>query len=239
VIRLHLTAAIVAAAALAAGAGAATVQNECSGLMVCVPVAGPWVAIDQPAASRLAPSTTYQLSCPQRNMIVGGVFALVSDPAVDVEFLGRIGSPVNPGITTRREAVFLGTYVGAARRPTSFQPRIGCIPTSGGGGRGTTSRHATAPQPAREPLTRQAISIRLRTTDARLFSYGCARGQRLVSSSSAVAFHLRTPPSEAMLRSVRATRSVRNGRILVAVQTTTAAPTEAVEIQILAVCTEA
>ena len=38
--------------------------------------------------------------------------------AVDVMFLGLLGSPVNPGITTSRSVVFAATYGGDRRRAT-------------------------------------------------------------------------------------------------------------------------
>ena len=105
-----------AALAVAAPAGGA---NECDGLMVCVPVAGPWVVVP---ASTGAPRerVEFQLTCP-RGYVVGGLDARLSVRAIDVGFIGTLGSPVNPGITTSRSAVFLGTYVGrpAARRRSS------------------------------------------------------------------------------------------------------------------------
>ena len=54
----------------------------------------------------------YQLTCP-RGHVVGGLDARLSVRGIDVSFLGRLGSPVNPGITTTRSAVFAATYVGS------------------------------------------------------------------------------------------------------------------------------
>jgi hypothetical protein len=59
---------VAAAAWGAAAAGAAT--TECRGLMVCVPVAGPWVLATQAG-------TEFQLDCPKR-YIVGGLDAELS-----------------------------------------------------------------------------------------------------------------------------------------------------------------
>ena len=77
-----------------------------------------------------------------REGVVGGVDARASEVAVAVEFPGRIGSPVNPGITTTRSLVFKGTYAGRVSRTTSYRPFIGCIPGGGGGPRTPTASRA-------------------------------------------------------------------------------------------------
>ena len=126
-----LVAALTVAAALTVGVTPGQAADECKGLQVCIPVAGPWVVIPVPGgASAMA---NWRLVCPQG--VVGGVDARVSEATVAVEFPGRIGSPVNPGITTSRALVFRGIYAGRARKPTSYRPFIGCIPTAGGGPR--------------------------------------------------------------------------------------------------------
>ena len=125
---------LVAALALAAPAGSA---NECDGLQVCVPIAGPWVVV--PAATGTARrQVSWQLTCPRRH-VVGGLDAELSQRAIDVSFLGRLGSPVNPGITTSRSVTFLGAYVGTSPRAPTFKPYVGCMPTQGGGSRVPTS----------------------------------------------------------------------------------------------------
>ena len=125
---------LVAALSLAAPAGSA---NECDGLQVCVPIAGPWVVV--PAATGTTRrQASWQLTCPRR-FIVGGLDAELSQRAIDVSFLGRLGSPVNPGITTSRSVTFLGAYVGTSPRAPTFKPYVGCMPTQGGGSRVPTS----------------------------------------------------------------------------------------------------
>ena len=54
------------------------------------------------------------------------------------------GSPVGPGVTTRRSVVFHAVRGRAGAGTSSFQPFIGCIPTSGGGGRALTGVAASA-----------------------------------------------------------------------------------------------
>jgi hypothetical protein len=115
---------------VAAPAGGA---NECNGLQICVPVRGPWVVVPGgEGASR--PRTEFQLSCPRRH-IAAGLDAELSIKALDVGFYGKLGSPVNPGITTRRDVTFFGVNVAARRRPATFRPYLGCIPSAGGGPR--------------------------------------------------------------------------------------------------------
>ena len=50
-------------------------------------------------------------------------------------FLGALGAPVNPGVTTSTGAVFLGRVVRNGVAGASFRPHLGCIPASGGGHR--------------------------------------------------------------------------------------------------------
>ena len=108
-----LLVALVAAAALAAPAGAQAPQtNECRGLMVCVPVPGPWVTVPARGAP---PIVRYQLACPGEGRIVGGLDALISSEAVAVSFDAKIGSPVNPGISTTSAAVFTAVDTGTRR----------------------------------------------------------------------------------------------------------------------------
>jgi hypothetical protein len=151
---IALATALVGVAVLAFGAGSAGATRECDGLQVCVPVAGPWVVV--PASEGAPrPQVEFQLSCPRR-YVVGGVDAELSHRAIDVSFLGRMGSPVNPGITTSRSVVFVASYVGATARGPTFRPHIGCMPAAGGGARIPTS--ATAFPPG-EPLVRHVRTI--------------------------------------------------------------------------------
>ena len=139
------------AAALTTANPASAATRECNGLQICVPVAGPWVVV--PTAGAVRQRVEYQLDCP-RGYIVGGLDAELSTQAIDVSFSGTMGSPVNPGITTSGSAVFSATYVGTdSRAAASVRPHIGCIPTSGGGGRTPTAASAVFP-PGR-PTTRR------------------------------------------------------------------------------------
>lgn len=198
----------VAALAVASSAGGA---NECDGLMVCVPVQGPWVVV--PTSGGVPrPEVEYQLTCP-RGHVVGGLDARLSERAVDVGFLGMLGSPVNPGITTSRSAVFLASYVGASARAPSFRPFIGCMPGAGGGTRVPTS--ASAFRPGR-PTTRRVKTVRIRPGEATVTQH-CAARERLVRASHAFGIATRTPPGASLVESLTADQLVRGREVVVRV----------------------
>src|SRR5262249_38786940 len=126
--------AVLAALACAVAVSPASATNECKGLQVCVRIAGPWV-LASPG------QVEYQLDCPKK-YVVGGLDAELSSRRIDVGFVGSLGSPVNPGITTSTSAVFLGRLVHGHDPAASFRPHIGCVPASGGGQRTPTAYHA-------------------------------------------------------------------------------------------------
>jgi hypothetical protein len=228
VLGLALVAGLLAGGAERAGAA----TNECRGLMICVPVAGPWVLV--PTASAVPRQRVeYQMTCP-RGYIVGGLDAELSDRMIDVGFVAMLGSPVNPGISTARSVVLLGMYVGSGARAASFRPHIGCIPASGGGGvRIRTS--ATAIFRPGEPTVR-----RVRTADLapgrRQVSLACRRGERLVSGTHAVGFYTSAPPSPAQAATVHASRTIRNGQVVVSVRAGAALEGERAVVQVTALC---
>jgi hypothetical protein len=221
------------AAAVVAGLVAAVPAvgaKECDGLQVCVPVAGPWVVV--PASRGVPrPKVEYQLSCP-RNHVAGGLDAELSQRAIDLHFLGTMGSPVNPGISTARAVVFVGSYVGEAPRGPTFKPYLGCIPSAGGGGRVPTSVGAFPPG---QPTTRRVRNVRVRpgiTTVAQ----GCRAGERLVDAAHAFAFNTRTAPSTSLVSSVSGRRTIRNGRVVVRVSGDAELGSVRALVQVQAVC---
>ena len=223
---------VVLAFALALGAPAAHAADECRGLQSCIPVAGPWVVIPAPAAVGEYPTTLYELRCPRRAGTIGGLDARVSDPAIDLAFIGNLGSPVAPGVTTSNAAVFVGTYTGLVRRPTTFRPFLGCIPSAGG-----RSQTALTASPPGRPTVRRVRALRLRP-GARLSAvHGCRRGERLVSSSHAIAFWTSREPSGSLLASVEASSVDRGGRVAVRAAATAPLPQALrIEVQVHAVC---
>jgi len=222
--RLALLAAVAAACAVAAAPAYAT--NECRGLQVCVPVAGPWV-LAKPGR------VEYQLSCPPR-FIVGGLDAEVSSRGIDVGFVGSLGSPVNPGITTSKDAVFLGRFVRGADRAPTFRPHVGCVPAQGGGGRSPTAYHALPPG---KPTTRHVVEIAALPGTTQHATRGCARGERLVSATHAVGFYGAAPPQAALARAVHVTQRVHAGRVSLTIRGGKAIAETRVSVQLDLVCT--
>jgi hypothetical protein len=227
-----LAAAIVAGAALAAAlpAGAA---NECAGLRICVPVAGPWVVVP---AETSAPRerVEYQLNCPRAH-VVGGLDARLSVRAIDVGFLATLGSPVNPGISTSTSAVFLGTYAGQSDAAPTFRPFIGCIPATGGGTRVPTSVSAFRPG---RPITRRVKTVRVRP-GATTVVQRCASGERLLGGSHAFAFSTRTPPSASLVGSVSGVQELRGETVAVRVRGDAELAGVRALVQVHALCTRA
>jgi hypothetical protein len=191
----------VACAALAVAVAPAAATSECRGLQVCVPVAGPWVLATQAG-------TEFQLDCPKR-YIVGGLDAELSSRAVELGFVGGLGSPVNPGITTTGSAVFLGRFV-AATGVASFRPHIGCVPSSGGGQRTPTAFRVFKPGKPTVRIVKQLTVLPGLTMHV---VARCAAHQRLVTATHAVGFNTEAPPSARLAQKVRVTQVVRNGSV--------------------------
>lgn len=227
-------AALLVAAVAAPASSSSPAADECRGLLVCIPVSGPWVAIPAPGAPEVYPSSRWQLRCPEG--VVGGLDVRLSNRAIDVDFAGLTGSPVNPGITTTNAAVFTGTYTGRARTPTSFRPFIGCIPGGGGGRIPTSVSRPEAFKPGR-PTTIRALVVRVVPGRLARVTHSCRPGEQLVRSSHAVGFHTTEPPSAEQLRLVRATHAVHEGQILVSASRPGLAGTIRVSVQVLATCT--
>jgi hypothetical protein len=205
---LILCAALAALAATAAPAGA---TNECRGLKICVKVRGPWVVVPVELGNVRA-GAQFQLSCP-RGYIVGGLDAELSDRAIDLDFPGLLGSPVGPGTTTSRSAVFRGVYTGASARNPVFRPHIGCIPTSGGGSGPVPYRRLQSFPPS-PPAVRRVRTVPLLAGSVRAVA-ACGAGERLVSGWHSVGFYTASAPSTSLARSVTASQSARGNRVYV------------------------
>ncbi len=225
--------ALVVAAAAAVLAVAATPgrgADECRGLMACIPVAGPWVVV--PATAGGISTAQWQLECPRG--VVAGLDARVTELALGVSFSGRLGSPVNPGITTTTAVVFTGTYAGARPKATSFRPFIGCI--QGGGQRTPTGVAATPLRPA-ELVTTRVKTLRVRVGELARTTHGCRPNERLLRAGHAVGLYSGGVPPPSRLSAVRVVQVVRDGRILVSATRRGLDPQVRVEVQIHAECT--
>ena len=219
-------------ATLLSGSGAAQAADECDGLMVCVPVAGPWVVVPV-RTSVPRPRVEYQLTCP-RGYIVGGVDARLSDRGIDVTFVGTLGSPVNPGITTSRSVVFVAIYVGTTARAPSFRPFIGCMPSSGGG-RIPTAVGVVKPG---APTVRRVRTVRIRP-GTRTVASACRAREVLVDASSAFGFRTAQPPSASVIGTVSGSRAARGNRSLATVRGDAELGTIRAVVQVHAVCSRA
>jgi hypothetical protein len=217
------------AAGLVAGAAAspAAATNECNGLQVCVPVAGPWVAL----VPQHPVPVEFQLSCP-KGYVVGGLDSELSVREIDVSFRGLNGSPVSPGTTTSQDAVFTATYVGTGAPAPSFRPHIGCVPTAGGGGRIPTAFGVFPPGRA---TVRHVRDVRV-IAGAHRIALGCAVNERLVGGSHAVGFFTAAPPGAGLFRSVVASRVVRQGHVVVSVRATAGVTGTRAIVQVGALC---
>lgn len=215
----------------ALSAGPAVAADECNGLPVCLPVAGPWVVVPPGGVD-------FELACPLAGYVIGGTDARVATRDVDVSFRGETGSPVGPGVTTRRSVVFGAARARVGGGASSFRPFIGCIPTSGGGGRALTgvASHAAGIEPTR-PLRSVVVNIPL-TRESRTVRVACPTGSRLVGSTSATAFRQALPPSAAQLGAVRVQRAVVDGVVVARLTSTEAAGSRA-EVQVRALCARA
>lgn len=210
----RLAALLALAGAALAAVPAATGQppRECDGHRACVPVAGPWVLVP-PGADARRPTVEYQLTCP-RGHVVGGVDAELSHRAIDVRFLGTLGSPVNPGISTRRAVVFRARYVGPGARAPSFRPRAGCIPATGAGTRIPT---AAAAFPPGESSARRVETVRVRPGTS-VVTRGCRARERLVGAGHALGFYRQAPPGPSLAGTLSDSRAVRGNRVVVIVR---------------------
>jgi hypothetical protein len=232
-VKRFLLAAVILAATAGIGASPAAATNECRGLQVCVRVAGPWVVV--PAAlTTPRPRVDFQLSCP-RGYVIGGLDAELSDRAIDIDFLGKLGSPVNPGVTTTTSALFRATYTGNAPKGPSFRPHLGCLPASGGGSGPVPYRKPAAAFPPGEPTIRRVRTVNLRPGTVRATT-ACAASERLISAWHALAFYTSSAPAQALIQGVSATRSVHGRRVEVRVRSTAAVQGVRAVVQVGAVC---
>jgi len=220
-----LALAVLACAVLAAGATRAEAANECRGLRVCVRVVGPWVVVPASHAR-----VEFQLACPRR-YLVGGLDAELSDPAIDVAFLGKLGAPVAPGITTSRKAVFVATFVGSARRAVTFRPHLGCVPSNGAGGGIPT---AVVVRPG-QPAVRRVRTLRVAPGRTRFVAAGCASAERLVAGSHAVGFYTARPPAARLVAAVSTSQSLARDHVVVRVRGGALGRVRAI-VQVSAIC---
>jgi hypothetical protein len=230
-VRLLVVAGAAVAAALVVGASPAGATRECDGLQVCVPRAGPWVVVPT-SASVPRQKVEYQLACPKR-YVVGGLDAELSNRAIDVSFLGSLGSPVNPGISTSTSVVFVGSYVGRGASAASFRPHIGCLPAKGGGSRVPTA--TGGPIVAGHPTIRRARTVRVQPGSSSV-SESCSAHERLVGGAQAFGFYMRRPPSASLIGSLSGTLNLSGRRAKVQIRADAEISSVRAVVQVQAIC---
>jgi hypothetical protein len=236
----RLLAAAVAAAACAAALGvtSARAADECKGLPVCLPVPGPWVAIPAPPTQGGISTTVWEMRCPLRGYTIAGIDARVSDRAIDVSIRGENGAPVGPGVTVGARVVFTAVYTGGERRATSFQPFVGCVPTSGGGARGETSVKRASAFPPTKPIDRRVTRKRLVSGGSTRVVGRCPAGSRLLAADHAYAFGSPTEPGATLLSAVRIRRTAAGRAVTALARVAASVPRGLpVEFQLHALCT--
>jgi hypothetical protein len=202
--RLLVFTVLAAAVLTAADTAGARTTRECNGFPRCVPVAGPWVL----STGRV--ETEWELACP-KGFVIGGTDAELTNRALDVAFRATLGSPVNPGISTSRTAVFLGRLVAGRDPAASFRPHVGCIPSGGGGARVPTVHHTV--YPPGHPTVLRATTLRVAAGATRRVTAACRAGERLVTSSDAIGFRSKQPPSLTAAGAVHVQRNSHGRRV--------------------------
>jgi hypothetical protein len=223
--RVKLLLALVAAASLAAvAAQAGGAADECRGIQQCISVSGPWVVVQHGTESGF-------LATCGKHGVVGGLDAVATTSDVRVSFDGRIGAPVSPGVTTTRSAFFRAQLV--RRGVAAFQPWLGCIPASGGGGRSTVSARV---KPGAALVRVSRISF-VAPGEVKSLSIGCPAPEKLVGGWHALAFRTKSPPALGLTGLVHAAHRLTRTRVVVTVAATDALTIDAHAIvQVGAVC---
>jgi hypothetical protein len=234
-VRRVLALAVLAAALVTVpGAPAQAPPRVCEGLTICSPVAGPWVVVPGPAPPARTGRAVWLLGCP--NGFVGGLDARVANPWVQVRFPGLMGSPVNPGITTRRDTVFLATSVGPAGRPSSFIPFVGCIPAEGGPRTPTGVGSARPEQLGLGPIVRIVRPVEVTRPRVRA-GLACRDGQRLVDWSASLGIYTALHPTPRQLAKVHLTTRLIKEHVWITATRSDLPTRIPVQVQIHVLCT--
>jgi hypothetical protein len=233
--RLLLLLGVLAALAAVPGAPAQSPPRVCEGLTICSPVAGPWVVVPGPVPPARTGTAVWLLGCPDG--FVGGLDARVANPWVQIRFPGLMGSPVNPGITTRRDTVFLATSVGRPGQTSSFIPFIGCIPAEGGPRTPTGVGSVQRPeQLGTGPIIRIVRPVEVRQARVRA-GLACQRGQRLVDWAASIGIYTALHPTKSQLAKVHVTTQLIADHVWITATRSNLSPRIPVQVQIHVLCT--
>jgi hypothetical protein len=233
--RLLLLLGVLAALAAVPGAPAQSPPRVCEGLTICSPVAGPWVVVPGPVPPARTGTAVWLLGCPDG--FVGGLDARVANPWVQIRFPGLMGSPVNPGITTRRDTVFLATSVGRPGQTSSFIPFIGCIPAEGGPRTPTGVGSVQLPeQLGTGPIIRIVRPVEVRQARVRA-GLACRRGQRLIDWAASIGIYTALHPTKSQLAKVHVTTQLIADHVWITATRSNLSPRIPVQVQIHVLCT--
>jgi hypothetical protein len=236
-VKLALVVVALLAAVLSTAGAAPTVDQpppgSCEGLTICVPVGGPWVIVPPRARGAATSTAFWQLECPEG--IVGGLDASVANTWISLSFPGKIGSPVNPGITTSKTITFAAVAVGPVGTASSFLPLIGCIPAQGGQ-RVPTGRKVAQPFHFGEPIVRRVEVLLVRAGERARGVYGCLRGEHLLSARTTTGLYTARPPTPRQLRSVKVIESVQRGKVAVSATRSGLPALTQVDVQLHMLC---
>lgn len=216
--RLAFAVLVVVAGLLASSAGAGT--SECHGIQTCIHVPGPWVLTPPHGTSE------FLLSCPRGRSVVAGLDAQATSREVHVGFDARLGAPVSPGVSTTTYALFRAVSTSAKNQ--LFQPRLGCVPVAGGGGRSTVSARVITPTGA--PLQLRSRIVIIGPGQLKFAKVACHSDEKLVDSWQATAFRVKQPPTIGAGTLVHVTRTTSGRQVVV-----TATATDGLSIDVHAV----
>jgi hypothetical protein len=217
-VKLAVVILVAAAGLLASAANAGT--TECHGIQTCIHVPGPWVLVPPNGDAE------FLLSCPRGRSVVAGVDAQSTSREVHVWFDARIGAPVSPGVSTTTYALFRA--VSTSGRNQLFQPRLGCVPLQGGGGRSTVS--ATVVTPTGLPLELRSRIVIIGPGELKFAKVSCHANEKLVDSWQATAFRVTQPPTLGAGNLVHVTRTTAGRQVVV-----TATATDGLSIDVHAI----
>jgi hypothetical protein len=187
---------LVAALMMASPAAAQTPARSphpCLIWTTCTPQIGPWVV------STGRGHDGYTLGCPddpnrpgvpQRAVGSDVVFAAEGEPPGSILLAGYLTNVAGLG------GPGLGFGLWRGREGMTYQPAIGCAP------RGAASKPLGQAAAVARSYRARVRSARIRPGAVTRVRVGCAGGERLVHSRSAVAFFTRRPPSRQVIKAL-------------------------------------
>jgi hypothetical protein len=218
---LRLLVSLMAVCGAAVAAPAASGEVECQGIDNCTTVKGPWVAVQgktQPDQFQ----AFWTGVCPAPDLSAGSDWASSTPFGLEVYLLQASRSPI---YGEDNSEIFVAENNNAQAR--SFQPLLGCVPDAA-----APPRAAGAVR-----LARRISSHRLEARSRAAFMHRCRRGERVMSSGSAVGFFEERPPSARDLLGLSVRHRERGRGARVEVETgPRAGDDERVQLQVSLIC---